>query len=417
MSKDNCKVAVIGGGIAGLIIADGLQKKGYKNITLFEKDDRLGGKLLTIFYKGKAYELGALFALPSHLQLRALLKANKIKCDGPKMARVNFDALGNRIIQIPKEDLADFAAEIKRLPEALADYKSLENVDIAGTEAQLLLPFAKWCDIKGFKALKKVYAHYFTSFGLGYLEEMPALYVLRVINLDNLLSFLSFPEFITLKRGFSALIEALSQEIRDIRLSQMVRKIAGAKNEKVCIYTDFEALLFDRLIITAPLDQFAGFYDTDSEMQQFLRSIKYQCFNVYAFLAEKIPSACGCVPENLSAAKRGHLVIWNSRWGFSGEEELVMVYAYHNPENSAAAALNIIEEDLRKLGFKKARLYQFKGWQHAPYVETVTLQRGFYEKITAMQGKNQVYLAGEIMSTISMDNCIRYGNYLINKYF
>ena len=55
------KVAIIGGGLSGLVIAEGLQRKGYKNVTVFERDNRVGGKLYTIWYKGKSYEFGALF--------------------------------------------------------------------------------------------------------------------------------------------------------------------------------------------------------------------------------------------------------------------------------------------------------------------------------------------------------------------
>ena len=98
-------------------------------------------------------------------------------------------------------------------------------------------------------------------------------------------------------------------------------------------------------------------------------------------------------------------------------KRLVTVYAYNNPENSKAEALKIIESDLLKLGIHSPRLYQFKSWQQCPHVDTSVLQKGFYEKMEAMQGKNNIFLAGEIMSTVSMENCIQYSNYLINKYF
>ena len=45
----NRKIAVVGGGVSGLYLADGLVKRGYKHVTLYEKDSRLGGKLHTIF--------------------------------------------------------------------------------------------------------------------------------------------------------------------------------------------------------------------------------------------------------------------------------------------------------------------------------------------------------------------------------
>lgn len=417
MNKFDEKIAIIGGGISGLVIAEGLQKKGYKNITVFEKEDRIGGKLDTIWYQGKAYELGALFGLPSHRHLKALLKTFNIKVDGPKLSRVNYDINGIKIMQIPKAELNHFADELDRLPDVLAEYESLEKDNICKVESPLMLPFAQWCDMNGFRILKTVYIHYFTSYGLGYIEDVPALYVLKTLTYDNLMSFMAFPEFFTWKEGVSSLIHSLQQEIKDIRLAQCVKKISLSKHKKLYIHTEFEILEFHRVIITAPFNQFSNIYEEDDEMKEFLSAIKYQAFNVYAFIAEKIPEGCGCILENLDKEKKGHIVVWNSRWRPTKGEELVVVYAYDNPGNSKGDSFKVIENDLIRLGIQNPRLYRFKQWQHAPYVETEILKKGFYEKMAAMQGQNNIFFAGEIMSTVTMDNCIQHATYLMNKYF
>ncbi|MGH4117354.1 FAD-dependent oxidoreductase [Clostridium sp.] len=410
-------IAIIGGGLSGLIFAEGLQRKGYKNVTVFEKDNRVGGKLYTIWYKGKSYEFGALFCLPCQTHLKTLMKRFNIKIDGPRLSRINYDTNGNKIMQIPLDVLGDFVQELHRLPDVLAKYKSLEKVNIHNVETPLMLPFSKWCDINQLLVLKSVYSHYFTSYGLGDIDVVPALYVLRILNYDNLMSFMELPEFSTWKKGVSILVECLKREIKNIRLDQNVAKISLSKNDKLCVHTDFNVLEFDRVVITSPLNTFSDFYDGDHEMKKFLSSIKYEDFNLYAFIAEKVPKGCGCVLENLSMKNRGHIILWNSRWDSCDPEELVIVYAYNNPENSKAESLKIIESDLLKLNIKSPRLYQFKRWQHSPYVDTSVLQKGFYEKMESMQGINNIFLAGEIMSTVSMENCIQYSNYLINKYF
>lgn len=417
MIKPDYKVAIIGGGISGLVIAEGLQKKGYKNVTVFERDDRVGGKLHTIWYKGKSYEFGATFGLPSQKHLKALMKAFNIKIDGPKLSRVNYDTNGNKIMQIPKESLGAFIEELDRLPDVLAEYKSLEKINIENIESSLMFPFSKWCDINQFSVLKTVYVHYFTSYGFGDIDTVPALYVLRILNYDNLMSFMELPEFFTWKKGISSLVECLTQEIKDIRLTQNVTRISLSKHEKLCVHTDFEVFEFDRVVITSPLNQFSDIYGEDNEMRQFLSCIKYQYLNVYAFIAEKVPKKCGCVLDNLSIKKRGHIILWNSRWDSCDGEELVMVYAYDHPEKSKSESIKIIKSDLLKLGFHNPRLYQFKRWKQCPHVETSVLEKGFYKKLEEMQGKYNIFLAGEIMSTVSMDNCIHYSNYLISKYF
>ncbi|SCG82497.1 hypothetical protein DW1_0889 [Proteiniborus sp. DW1] len=417
MNKPNCKVAVVGGGISGLVIAEGLIKRGYENVTIFEKSERIGGKLYTIWYKGKSYELGASFGLPSQLNLKRLMEQLDIKADGPKLSRINYNADGKKTMQIPKELLKDFIDELDRLPDVLEKYSSLENISLQNIESALMLTFSKWCDIHQFKVLKTVYVHYFTIFGLGNIEEVPALYVLKIMNYDHLMSFMRLPEFSTWKDGVTSLTEALSKSIKDIRLGQRVIDILLASNGKLHVKTPYEVLEYDRVIITTPLEQFSHFHFWDRDMKERLNRIKYQSFNVYAFLANRVPKGCGCILENLSPSRQGHITIWNTRWEISNDEELIILYAYDPPYDSKLSPLEIIIGDLSRLGVENPRLYQAKHWKHCPYVDTSELENGFYDKMEAMQGKNNIFLAGEIMSTLSIDNCIRYSIDLLNRFF
>ncbi len=417
MNKKSDRIAIIGGGLTGLVIADGLRRKGYEHITVFEKENWIGGKLHTILYKGKSYEFGALFGLPRQKHLIQLMKSFHIKTDGPRISRNYYDVEGNRRMQIPKKSLGEFLEELDRLPEALSRYPSLKEASIHHVEADLMLPFSQWCEINQFRVLKTVYAHYFTSYGLGHVEDTPALYVLRILNYDNLMAFMDVPEFCTWKDGVVTLIESLQKEIKDIRLGQSVIKITASKGEKVCVHTEFESLEFDRIVITAPLSQFGSFFAADEELQELIKSIQYHEFCVYAIIAEKIPKECGCVLENLSKERQGHVGIWYSRWDASEGEGLVMIYVYDNPENTPAEAFKIVKSDLLQLGFQNPRLFQVRQWSQCPCVPTSSLQKGFYDKLKAMQGKDNVYFAGEIMSTITMDNCIGYANDLVGRYF
>lgn len=417
MKNNECRVAIIGGGLSGLVIAEGLKQKGYEHVTVFEKEGRVGGKLHTICYRGKSYELGANFGLPSHIHLKALMKKFHIKTDRPKLSRVNYDANGQKVMPIPKEELEDFVGELSRLPDALAIYPSLDDVNIHKIEPSLMLPFSMWCDIHEFRVLKTIYVHYFTIFGLGDIKEVPALYVLRILNYQHLMSFMELPAFSTWEDGVSSLIECLKQEIKDIRLEQKVTNISFSKHDTLMIQTEFEVTEFDRVIITAPLEQFSDCHIIDTDMKQHLSAIQYQSFNVYAMIGEKIPKGCGCMIGNLSSSRNGHMIIFDSRWDEYDGEGMVMVYAYDPPDHHHVSALDLIKNDLLKLGVKNPRLYQAKRWRHCPYVDTQALENGFYDKIESMQGKNNIFMAGEIMSTLSMENSIRYSEDLVHRFF
>ena len=57
----NDRICVVGAGPAGIHMALSLKKKGYKNITIFEKTDRVGGKCFDIDFGGIVQPEGAVF--------------------------------------------------------------------------------------------------------------------------------------------------------------------------------------------------------------------------------------------------------------------------------------------------------------------------------------------------------------------
>ena len=58
MNSDT-KFCIVGAGAAGLSAARALREKGYKNITVFEKNNKAGGKCHTFEYEGRSYDLCA----------------------------------------------------------------------------------------------------------------------------------------------------------------------------------------------------------------------------------------------------------------------------------------------------------------------------------------------------------------------
>lgn len=414
--KTDEKIAIIGGGVSGLYLANQLIKEGYKHVTIYEQEARLGGKLHSIFYHGKSYEMGALFSLPSQQYLKKFMKQAGLKADGPKMSRVHFDAYGNRIMELPKEVLPVFLDELDRLPNVLAQYHSLELPYIGEVEESLTVSFDEWCQGHDFKYIKNIYAHYFTSYGLGDVDSVPAIYVLKIITYENLMSFMEIPEFSTWKNGVEEIIRCLEKNIRDIRLNQKVTQMTW-DGVGVWIETVNDRQHYDKVILAAPLNPFSKFYDFDREVQTYLNQIQYQSYSVYAYLLENVKRVCGCVLENLKAENKGHLVIWHTRWELSENEDLVTVYAYDHPSLTGRESQAILREDLEKLGMKNPRLHYYKRWKQCPYVTSEVLKSGFYQKLRAMQGVRGVYFAGEIMSSLSMDNCIQYCDALIKDYF
>lgn len=51
----NCKIGIIGAGISGLAAAQKLRSEGFVDVTVFEAQDRVGGRILTLPYGNYRY--------------------------------------------------------------------------------------------------------------------------------------------------------------------------------------------------------------------------------------------------------------------------------------------------------------------------------------------------------------------------
>lgn len=188
MIRDGEKIGIVGAGISGVTLAYELGKKGYRHVTIMEQGDRVGGKCHSIEYKGKTYEMGTLIGLPSYKMTMKLMEEFDLQDKGPLLDRGFFNRDGYTTSQIPVEQLSDFAREFKHLPELLGRYEFIKAPGFANIPLELCKPFAAWCDENGLFVLKQVFMHYFSAFGFGSIDEVPAAYVLKLLNYDNLMS-------------------------------------------------------------------------------------------------------------------------------------------------------------------------------------------------------------------------------------
>lgn len=103
--KKSLDVAIVGGGLSGLYLANNLSTRGHR-VTLYEKNERLGGRIHTIFGKGGlVYEVGAGRFSKNHKRFIKLIKLfglqdsmkpiNKERMYFKGSRRQNYDKLMN----------------------------------------------------------------------------------------------------------------------------------------------------------------------------------------------------------------------------------------------------------------------------------------------------------------------------------
>ncbi|MGM1049479.1 MAG: FAD-dependent oxidoreductase [Bacillota bacterium] len=417
MIRDGEKIGIVGAGISGVTLAYELGKKGYRHVTIMEQGDRVGGKCHSIEYKGKTYEMGTLIGLPSYKMTMKLMEEFDLQDKGPLLDRGFFNRDGYTTSQIPVEQLSDFAREFKHLPELLGRYEFIKAPGFANIPLELCKPFAAWCDENGLFVLKQVFMHYFSAFGFGSIDEVPAAYVLKLLNYDNLMSFIEITHMISWPQGVTELVKRMGDQASDLRLTCGVNRIDREEPGRVRVETDQGTLYFDKVIYTASLRDLPDKVDMAPEDRKLLESIIYERFRVYAYRVDNMPKLSGYIPGNMGPGRKGQMMAWYHRWADLAETDLITVYVAESESMSDSEMRESIEATLASLGGENIRLYMMKCWNHFPHVDTYALQRGFYTQLEHMQGKYGIYFAGEIMNFPTLENCIIYAKSLVERYF
>jgi protoporphyrinogen oxidase len=413
----DASIGIIGAGISGAAAAHYLMQQGFRRITLMEQADRVGGKCHSILYRGKTYEMGALIGLPTSRHTLELMKEYDLLEKGPLLERGFFDSAGRKVSQIPVGLVQEFAKEFKRLPRLLERYRDLQEPGFANLPPELCEPFADWCKAYELPVTMEVFRHYFSTFGFGSIETVPAAYILKFLSYENLLSFIEITHMITWPAGVRELVCRMADRVDDLRLGCEVLRLERQSNGQVLVQTTHEALAFDRVIYTGPMDRLGRLYDLPPADAELLAQIRQERFRVYAFHVRELPPHSGYIPGNLSSDQSGDMMAWYFRWPSWEETDLITVYVMENERLSDSEMRQRIEHTLSRLGGKEIRLFLMKRWLHFPHVDSEALRCGFYERLESLQGRDGIYYAGELFNFPTLERCISYAKHLVTRFF
>ncbi|GGF93355.1 FAD-dependent oxidoreductase [Paenibacillus aceti] len=301
-------IGIVGAGISGLALAYELESRGYRYVTVMEQSDRVGGKCCSIEYKGRTYEMGALIGLPSYQMTMEYMEQFDLLEKGPLLDRGFFDPDGSKISQIPLEQMPDFADEFKRLPSLMSKYEAIRQPGFRQVPPELYKPFSAWCDENGLTVLRQVFMHYFCAFGFGNMDDVPAAYVMKLLNYDNLVSFIEITHMISWPGGVVELSKRMADCASDLRLTCEVQRIGKKEGTgQLKVVTNQGTLYFDRLIYTAPLQELVHKMELDAEECRLLENIVYERFRVYAYRVDNMPKLSGYIPGNMGQGHRRHI--------------------------------------------------------------------------------------------------------------
>ena len=470
MADKNDRICIIGGGPAGISAAMYLQKKGYENYVVYERLNKVGGKCfslqLDVNGETRSFETGAIMGAITYHAVHEVEEFGGISHDdGPNMRRNYRDLDGNEVFPFdPKVDkslkktlgLLKMKNQMKKAVEimetkyngydcyghrgvAQGKYSGLsKKLDnslqmIEGENPNLkdlALPFNEFCKLNGIEEIMRIWLAPYTSFGYGYFDEIPAAYVMKYLDTTTAIEFIN-TRLWTWKDGTQSIYEAANKKLRNpaILNTEVIKIERPAEGEegkiKVTVKRNGEESVeeFDKLIVTTPLDYFAKYADArDEEAELFSKIVheKYVDF-VADFGKGKGPTISSYFFENMEPERLGHAMVYYHRWEDLQKDCPCTIYALRNhtgdEDVSYEDTIKYMMEDMERCGLPvKERVFEQESY-YCPHVSPEDYAAGWYDKLDAIQGKQNTFYAGEILGFGDMEDTCAASKEVVERFF
>jgi len=383
------KVAVIGAGFSGMLTSYLLEKEGI-DVTVYEKNENVGGHCRTLISKDMYIDLGANFTLGHEIKELFL----ELDLDySEKFTYRNFVGENYQNVQhIPADQVSNLLRELVQLKKLLKTYAlSLDSDTYGYIHEDLLKPLDQFLKDNDLNTVCQVVAPHLSSFGYGDISETQAFYALSVFNDELINSLIKGDKFIFSDKGMFDLIKKLSHNITDIRYSIEVKNIE-VENEKVKVETDYDSALYDKVFITTKLPRDVI---KDELYNHLMKKIDTNPYVTCAFEVDTQNLVTTYFKANFGKKNRIQFFHPTKKNG----RTVIVTFAYGNVSSKL---IENITEDIKKYGITIKHLIATKQWYIFPHLNKDNLTQDYYSKLHERQKNNPINLIGSLVCEPSL---------------
>lgn len=470
------RIAIVGAGPAGLATAHYLKKQGYRQVTVFEKLGRVGGLCHSITEGYKSFDLGGNYITPAFRETIKLARSVKARYL-PARRYIGARVEGERLNYY---DLFDFVRQDRDDPKkrvslwALARavvrfgwlrYKLRPIIDQPTMESihnhpRLCVSFEQWLRENDLLAVRGLFEVPVTTFGYGFLKDVPAPYILKYMHPLTYLAMVvrGVPGLSRLARwpkrfeyGFQRMWERVSWELDvkpDVKITRITRDRDPDAAHPVCIEFEHEEqvlneqlthpgkLFFDRLILACPLN-------ADN-----LRGLGLELSAEECGLFEKVEtySYCQttlhCVDESGDpfVLKQPVVIVFpftpqtiGKPWAvvqyWQDESPMIQLYSRVSPSRDE----DVVRDEVIEAGVKllsrmgaslagakdpgEARWISYMRWPYFGHVGVEAMSKGFFLDLERLQGENRTYYVGGVTNFELVEVILQYAKHMVEKHF
>eukprot|EP00794_Sanderia_malayensis_P007175 gene7175-7981_t len=449
------KIAIVGAGPAGIHMAVLLKDKGFKNIDIYERDSRIGGKSMTVFHNGAPQEMGSCCFGPGYENnVMALIKRFAPDDMVPRaMASVWLDNASKPILYVQyivRESMKYFqttnsTVAVLKLVQAMKKYIAVHKSLFGDYDFELMprpspetlakckgnfLDFLKRHNVESLASLFIV-SH--TLQGYDYLDRIGAFYGLMwnppsLINgLLKIVAGDPTPRLFLTKRGFQKLWETIARK-SNLRI-HFNRKIRSVKRSKsgilICRWESWNCYKHDFVIWSPEMKRSLKYFDppTRKEKKIFRKLVSnYMITSLVDVIGGKRASTdTEYFLDNIS--KKREKTIWAVRDSYEslhggkkngGTFRSVITYQSRSKKPCVGESIEVVEHHFKERN-AYAEVVKHEIWKYFPHFPTADTLAGILWDILEMQGNKKTWYIGSSVSYESLKSVIEYNKLLVSK--
>jgi oxygen-dependent protoporphyrinogen oxidase len=427
--RTDIKICIIGAGASSLTAAYYLEKLGYKNVTLFEKEDYVGGKVLSYKYEGKTYDLGAIIIgnKDNYKVCHELLAAHDIPLENfttPDVAyldgcRCSFEQYFRNQYSLARA----IRAFMSMFFLAIKFRKYLKN-GFVDASPELFINFEDFVRKHKIEPLADTLSPFLIGCGYGCYEEIPAIYLFRFLwwffksclrfkHLVKILRGDEISNITTCKNGCQELWIKIAEKLHVETIATIEKIVRTEKDQKIEIVVNNQTYQFDRLFISSPLDETIQFMDVSEEEKELFSKIEYTDYYVTLFKGEGFNKTL-FVRDHIHPHTKGRTVAICCR---HCDSNVYMAYQMAPPGAKPEELMEMLGKDVEQLGGKINEVITQKHWRYFPRVSREVLEDNFYRRLDKLQGQKGTYYIGAVMNFETLENTVDFAKELVIKYF
>jgi glycine/D-amino acid oxidase-like deaminating enzyme len=425
----DARIAIMGAGCAGLTCAEELRERGHRRVTLFEAQRRAGGKVRSVPYadappSGRGlFEAGTVFFLPSPMWTK-LLRRHGVAETQTFMPRVRIaDVARGTTINLLRfahgHSIISRARQVARLAALLQrhgrEYDRRPGV-AAHVTPDLCRDTQSWFESAGLPYVRDVVLPIAGGAQFGPMaSSVPVVYVMRLLALLRRYSLVQqvSRQMPQLQAGHEALWTKVAAT-HDVRYGQPVTRITA--NSQVTVATADGCEQFDALIVAAPTAAYLNAAThLDAQQRDLLQQVRTLSREVITARVAGLPAGAFYAPRyrDDGSVPPAHPYLFYEVDRGSG---VFTFHPYLDGGRDSADAEAAIRAVVGRFGGRVVAIEHrvtVQGW--FPHFAEAALRAGAYTHLEAMQGRNNVWMAGELLAGIGVPHGMEYAAALVQR--